>query len=56
MTAPPLAIDARDGNARTGRLHTAHGVVETPNFMPVATYGAVSEQMRAVRQQNEERP
>jgi len=29
------------GAARTGRLHTAHGVVDTPAFMPVATYGAV---------------
>lgn len=27
--------------ARRGRLHTAHGTVETPCFMPVATYGAV---------------
>jgi len=28
-------------NARRGRLHTAHGVVETPFFMPVGTFGAV---------------
>ena len=34
-------IAARDGDARCGRLTTAHGVVETPAFMPVATYGAV---------------
>lgn len=27
--------------ARRGRLHTPHGVVETPAFMPVGTYGAV---------------
>ncbi len=27
--------------ARLGRLTTAHGVVETPAFMPVATHGAV---------------
>jgi queuine tRNA-ribosyltransferase len=32
---------ARDGEARRGRLHTAHGVVETPAFMPVGTVGAV---------------
>jgi queuine tRNA-ribosyltransferase len=32
---------ARDGEARTGRLSTPHGDVETPAFMPVATYGAV---------------
>jgi queuine tRNA-ribosyltransferase len=29
------------GGARLGRLTTAHGVVETPAFMPVATHGAV---------------
>jgi queuine tRNA-ribosyltransferase len=32
---------AREGDARSGRLVTPHGVVETPAFMPVATYGAV---------------
>ena len=30
-----------DGNARLGRLTLAHGVVETPVFMPVGTYGTV---------------
>ncbi|TSA23098.1 MAG: tRNA guanosine(34) transglycosylase Tgt [Betaproteobacteria bacterium] len=30
-----------DGAARRGRLITAHGVIETPVFMPVGTYGAV---------------
>jgi queuine tRNA-ribosyltransferase len=30
-----------DGFARLGRLHLQHGVVETPIFMPVGTYGAV---------------
>jgi queuine tRNA-ribosyltransferase len=30
-----------DGPARTGRLYTAHGVVETPIFMPVGTVGSV---------------
>lgn len=34
-------IVATDGLARTGRLHLAHGSVETPTFMPVGTYGAV---------------
>jgi queuine tRNA-ribosyltransferase len=29
------------GGARRGRLHTAHGVVETPAFMPVGTAGTV---------------
>jgi queuine tRNA-ribosyltransferase len=30
-----------DGAARRGRLHTAHGVVETPVFMPVGTAATV---------------
>jgi len=30
-----------DTRARRGRLHTAHGVVNTPMFMPVATQGTV---------------
>ncbi len=36
-----FAIYARDNNARVGELSTAHGNIETPAFMPVATYGAV---------------
>jgi queuine tRNA-ribosyltransferase len=32
---------AVDGNARRGRLHTPHGVVETPMFMPVGTQATV---------------
>ena len=34
-------ITARSGLARRGRLHTAHGMVETPVFMPVGTRGTV---------------
>lgn len=30
-----------DGQARRGTLHLKHGVVETPAFMPVGTYGTV---------------
>ena len=30
-----------DGAARRGRMHLPHGVVETPAFMPVGTYGTV---------------
>jgi len=30
-----------DGSARAGMLHTAHGPVETPVFMPVGTAGTV---------------
>jgi queuine tRNA-ribosyltransferase len=32
---------ARDGAARRGRLSTAHGVVDTPAFMPVGTAATV---------------
>ena len=32
---------ATDGQARTGRLTTPHGVVQTPAFMPVGTAGAM---------------
>lgn len=32
---------AQDGAARAGVLHTAHGTVETPVFMPVGTAGTV---------------
>lgn len=34
-------ILAQDNLARCGRLNLNHGVVETPIFMPVGTYGAV---------------
>ncbi len=27
--------------ARVGRIHTAHGIIETPNFVPVATNAAI---------------
>ena len=41
MSDPVFDIEAREGQARRGVLRTAHGEVPTPNFMPVATYGAV---------------
>ena len=34
-------IAARDGAARTGVLHTAHGPVQTPAFIPLATKATV---------------
>ena len=34
-------IGARDGTARTGVIHTAHGPIETPAFIPLATKGTV---------------
>jgi queuine tRNA-ribosyltransferase len=36
-----VSLEAVDGQARAGRLRLAHGVVETPVFMPVGTYGTV---------------
>jgi queuine tRNA-ribosyltransferase len=38
-----LAFDlvATDGAARRGRLHLAHGTIETPAFMPVGTRAAI---------------
>ena len=40
MTAG-FEVLATDGAARRGRLTLNHGVVETPVFMPVGTYGTV---------------
>jgi len=34
-------VDARDGDARSGRLETPHGDVRTPAFIPLATRGSV---------------
>ena len=34
-------IEARDGAARAGVIHTAHGPIETPAFIPLATKGSV---------------
>src|SRR5947209_2931935 len=36
-----FTVHATDGAARAGTLELARGVVETPVFMPVGTYGAV---------------
>jgi queuine tRNA-ribosyltransferase len=43
MTGPAfkLTIEATDGAARVGRITTAHGVVDTPAFMPVGTAATV---------------
>jgi queuine tRNA-ribosyltransferase len=38
---PTLELLGTDGAARLGRLTLTHGVVETPAFMPVGTYGTV---------------
>ncbi len=42
MTAPRFEVLRTDaGGARLGRFTLAHGAVETPAFMPVATHGSV---------------
>ncbi len=38
-------LDKQDGRARRGRLIFDRGVVETPAFMPVGTYGSVKGMM-----------
>jgi queuine tRNA-ribosyltransferase len=41
MQAGTFRIESIDGRARRGVLHTAHGPVRTPVFMPVGTAGSV---------------
>ena len=36
-----IKVLAQDGAARRARISTPHGEIETPSFMPVATFGAV---------------
>jgi queuine tRNA-ribosyltransferase len=36
-----FSIGARDGAARAGTIETAHGPIETPTFIPLATKGSV---------------
>ncbi len=47
-----FVLEATDGAARTGVLHTAHGPIRTPAFMPVGTKGTVKtllpEEVRAL--------
>jgi queuine tRNA-ribosyltransferase len=38
---PAFTVTASAGAARAGTLATAHGLIETPAFMPVGTYGTV---------------
>jgi queuine tRNA-ribosyltransferase len=43
VSAPAFRFEllGTDGAARRGRLHTAHGTIETPAFMPVGTQATV---------------
>ncbi|MGE5475758.1 MAG: tRNA-guanine transglycosylase, partial [Bacteroidales bacterium] len=45
MTSFKFEVFATDGAARLGRLHTAHGPMDTPAFMPVGTAGTVKAMM-----------
>ena len=36
-----FTVQGTDGAARVGELHTPHGDIRTPAFMPVGTQGAV---------------
>jgi queuine tRNA-ribosyltransferase len=41
MAAIDFTVISRDGDARIGKLVTAHGEIDTPCFMPVGTQAAV---------------
>ena len=41
MTDLTFEVKVTDGLARTGRLTTAHGHLDTPAFMPVGTAATV---------------
>ncbi len=41
MTDFSYTVSATDGAARLGQIATAHGVIDTPAFMPVGTAGTV---------------
>ena len=41
MPGPTFTLEARDGDARAGLIHTHRGDVPTPAFVPLATSGTV---------------
>jgi queuine tRNA-ribosyltransferase len=41
VTVASFSVESVDGEARTGVLHTLHGDVRTPAFMPVGTHATV---------------
>ena len=46
-----FTVDQSDGAARRGRLETAHGIIDTPTFMPVGTAATVKGMLpRSVKQ------
>ncbi len=36
-----IVYKSKKSNARVGRIHTPHGIIDTPNFVPVGTNAAV---------------
>jgi queuine tRNA-ribosyltransferase len=36
-----LLHQSKKSRARVGRIHTPHGIIETPNFVPVGTHGTL---------------
>ena len=36
-----IIYQSKKSRARLGRIHTSHGVIETPNFVPVATNASI---------------
>ena len=41
MTEFAFKINKTIGNRRIGQIHTAHGIIDTPAFMPVGTAATV---------------
>ena len=41
MSSLSFTLKTTSGQARRGEITTAHGVIQTPIFMPVGTYGTV---------------
>ena len=41
MSTSIFELRHQDGKARAGVIHTAHGDIPTPIFMPVGTVGSV---------------
>jgi queuine tRNA-ribosyltransferase len=41
LAQPAFTIEARDGDARAGLIHTSHGDVRTPTFVPLASTATV---------------
>ena len=39
-----IISECKKTGARTGQIHTDHGIIDTPFFMPVGTYGSVKTQ------------